>query len=633
MNIMNSIHFFKNSWREYQGLAYRYNIENLLHISSHSKHRTELLETLIANFDYRLQDANWQEKIIVRLCKDTAADRTQTTAQRLLQDRMIARLICLAAPADNYRSQTSSRDLHPLVKAFHSCTKGFFQHPAPFSFPARTIFEKIILSGLEQLPSTCHVLIKRLRWEGEITRKNQPEASPLALAAQASHNFCQIVTHFGDAALIHAASEGRYRIAKLLIKSGANVNAAEPGGWTVSMLAAFYGHFSTLRLLIDHGANLHLVNDDGQGIVDLVKSARPSNYTRIVNLLYSTCPKLRAQSKEYTCRKAVAHAWHLAGISVMKPTFDAPSIKIQLEGSLPRRWFHLINKDLKHFQSSFPFIFSKAQYHLLKDALSFAVQQAGSCAIAILERVHSKLPTLVEIGFTGHSVILLIWKNQLAICNRGEASRRPLEIFHYDIDKLTPKIIDKLIDLSELPRENYQTYLFYELPAKLGFSKWDVDIQLEKALKLPMQSVGNCSWVSTITAIHAFMLIDATHRVVKTSQEIKQLTAKSLHLIQNQHRRRYGYWLAYQQISFLQKLIHRMSLGERDYEPDHELIIECLAKARAYRLDSHNASRLKTISEKYFNLLNKTQRPQLTTHLALKFKQLKTSKELHAINL
>lgn len=60
-----------------------------------------------------------------------------------------------------------------------------------------------------------------------------------------------------------AASRGDARLVAAMLERGAGVDQRMKDGWTPLMLACREGNAGTAAVLIDHGADLHAVNDHG----------------------------------------------------------------------------------------------------------------------------------------------------------------------------------------------------------------------------------------------------------------------------------------------------------------------------------------------------------------------------------
>ncbi len=106
----------------------------------------------------------------------------------------------------------------------------------------------------------------------------------------------------GETALITAAMNGHNKIVKLLLENGAQTDATNRDGWTLTsavmyglekvrgllfanmakitaasdwtalMMAANYGHYEVVKLLLENGANIHAQNQDGKTASDLAKT-------------------------------------------------------------------------------------------------------------------------------------------------------------------------------------------------------------------------------------------------------------------------------------------------------------------------------------------------------------------------
>jgi uncharacterized protein len=84
-------------------------------------------------------------------------------------------------------------------------------------------------------------------------------------------------------AAIHAASaEGGFRIARLLIEAGADVNAVHQAGFTPLHAAAMTGQLELAKLLLERGADPRAKADDGR---DALAMARDAKQQALVDLL------------------------------------------------------------------------------------------------------------------------------------------------------------------------------------------------------------------------------------------------------------------------------------------------------------------------------------------------------------
>jgi ankyrin repeat protein len=69
---------------------------------------------------------------------------------------------------------------------------------------------------------------------------------------------------YGNSPLILAAFYGRDDIVQELLNHGALIDAMSPQGtWTALMAACHQNRLSTVRLLLDAGADLNIINNDG----------------------------------------------------------------------------------------------------------------------------------------------------------------------------------------------------------------------------------------------------------------------------------------------------------------------------------------------------------------------------------
>jgi len=102
-----------------------------------------------------------------------------------------------------------------------------------------------------------------------------------------------IVNQSGWTALHYAAAVGNNEIVQMLLDKKAIVDAPAPNRTTPLMMAARSGHTKTVKLLLDHGADVRLRNDWSMGAVDF---ARDGDFTSLEEGLQSRLDKIEAMN-------------------------------------------------------------------------------------------------------------------------------------------------------------------------------------------------------------------------------------------------------------------------------------------------------------------------------------------------
>lgn len=95
-------------------------------------------------------------------------------------------------------------------------------------------------------------------------------------------------------ALHYAVFAGRGETMRLLIESGADINARSPNGSTVLMMAAREGHLDLARALVEAGADRKAVNEHGDGALEW---AMRHNHLRVAQAISSAPEFARAVSR------------------------------------------------------------------------------------------------------------------------------------------------------------------------------------------------------------------------------------------------------------------------------------------------------------------------------------------------
>ncbi|MCH8544192.1 MAG: ankyrin repeat domain-containing protein [Alcanivorax sp.] len=88
---------------------------------------------------------------------------------------------------------------------------------------------------------------------------------------------------FGDYPINIAATRGLVDEVTVLLKNGADINAAGEHGYTPLHNAVEQGHIEIVKLLINCGANMAIMNEDGDSPIDLAILLKEDNIFKVFN--------------------------------------------------------------------------------------------------------------------------------------------------------------------------------------------------------------------------------------------------------------------------------------------------------------------------------------------------------------
>lgn len=379
-----------------------------------------------------------------------------------------------------------------------------------------------------------------------------------------------------------------------LIDAGCDIHAENLKGMSALHMAAKTGNLEIFNRLIELGVDISAKTQEGSSVLDIIKSTRPSNYEDFIKVIKIKNPDLKIRTKELKYRKQLAHAWHMMGDSFLNTE------KIKLTGGKSLVWMHQIKKNIPAFNILYPNALANSE--LFEDAINFASTFHSN--EDILSRIQNQQPTFIAAGFEGHSVTLLVWGNQFVVCNRGGASRHPIEIYHFEESAFNLKILEAISSASTGNREEYKKLFFDDkdpssLPSRLKLRKKSLDKKLEEMIDLSNQTVGNCSWVSPITGIYAFFLLENIigEKEGKLLAELPIQNKISEKFQQATHC--YDTWHAFEQIASLEQMMKLLPEGKSPFKFDHELFQEALKKAHQLDLDPILSEKLRILTDTY----------------------------------
>jgi uncharacterized protein len=113
----------------------------------------------------------------------------------------------------------------------------------------------------------------------EVESRNATDESPLMMAAlKGLTDLCQkIIDRGGDvnkpgwAPLHYAATNGHLDVMNLLLENHAYIDASSPNGSTPLMMASLYGSPSSVKLLLEAGADPLITNELGLNAIDFAQ--------------------------------------------------------------------------------------------------------------------------------------------------------------------------------------------------------------------------------------------------------------------------------------------------------------------------------------------------------------------------
>jgi ankyrin repeat protein len=424
-----------------------------------------------------------------------------------------------------------------------------------------------------------------------------------------------------------AALHNHFDIVKLLLKAAPKTAYIQSGqGMTALHLAAVKGFVEIAQFIAEKAPDtLNLWDKAGDRAYTLTKMWRPENYKKITQLYHNQSQESKELDTVLVQRRLLGHAWEIKGQSVViKSQTKILVHSINLEGHASPQWYQLMKKHLNMMETDA--LFNKEQSSLIKHMFDLGANPNSYSIEDQIQRIEAGLPTIISSGYSNHAVTLLVWKDMFVICNRGGASRKPIEIFHLG-KKINVAVLEELQKVKSLgTEEDYKNLMFHKLSAGLQFSHSDLDHILEQFNLLPTQIVGNCSFISPTTAIYAFLLLSEVFGVDESGALKNKLSQKNVdELNQNAEKavKTYQAWLSDLQMNILETNLQKSDT----YELDHQLILRALRKAVLLPLSDALNAKLEKLTSNYLNSLDGSQHALVSADLSF-WKHIKQARAL-----
>jgi ankyrin repeat protein len=431
--------------------------------------------------------------------------------------------------------------------------------------------------------------------------KHIVKSNPELVAAQDKEGFTAL--HF-------ATSKGNLEIIKVLAEAFPEaLLIQEKNGCTALHVASRKNFLEIATLLAALKPEVLFIRDNG-GTHSYagIKRLRLKGFEKLTALYKSHRPSKEIDQiiKE---RKALAHTLHLEGKSEIKSSAaQKPLFTLDLEGYSTSAWYHMMKKnlgDLQHAQ-----FLTEQQKGWLEQLFDMGENPNAYSHAETIARIEAGRPVVITTGFLGHVAMILVWKDQFLICNRGAMHTRPVEFYHLG-KKIENEILEQIekINLSG-DRGDYDSLIQYYLPDKLALKKNSFDEKLESAALLPDQIVDNCSLVSPLTQVYALLLLGEMYggREDPSALSEEEFVASIEKVI-----KAYQGWLSIFQVGILESNLRRK---EEPYAIDHQLILQALRKVHLLPLTQPLKEKLDGLISEYLSRLPSAQRTDTLADLA-----------------
>lgn len=201
--------------------------------------------------------------------------------------------------------------------------------------------------------------------------------------------------------------------------------------------------------------------------------------------------------------KQVAHAWEIGGIGYVDNS------RIQLNGSI-FNFRKIFQQNLQKFSTENDGIISLRETEFLHSLLNeregnFLTKQDASL---LFDDFSKGDPVSVTSGFVGHRVIVAFDKDYLLIANKGMATRKPIEVYKINPEKITAAVFQEIINLIGEPQAIYEKWLS-NISCHFDATKDALSLSIEQGYPLSSyQLVGNCPWESLLTCIYGMLTLN-----------------------------------------------------------------------------------------------------------------------------
>jgi hypothetical protein len=255
--------------------------------------------------------------------------------------------------------------------------------------------------------------------------------------------------------------------------------------------------------------------------------------------LYDLLPKINLSKgiREVSKRKLITHIAEIDLLSTLETRGafqNHPIAKAQFAftGSHPAFVFKKIDRSLHAFSEQLPEVMPSELANFVLESIDSnkSKEQKGEVLFKLWQAHH---PILINAGYLGHYVSILVWENKLIITNRGEGcvdtdgTPHTSLVYTFDPAKFNVEVIDKIQSIEQSgDSQAYLNLVQTELNDLLLLSQSEFDTTMQKQA-LPIQLIGNCGMANAEGGIKALITLHKLRQINKNVDEVDPAQAKT----------------------------------------------------------------------------------------------------------
>lgn len=348
---------------------------------------------------------------------------------------------------------------------------------------------------------------------------------------------------FGYTPLIESAIANKIEIGIALLEAGADVKGKDLTGRTALHWVVDNNNIPFARALLEHGADPNAYSIGGLSVLVMptLRQQQP-----IKELLFQYGASL-SFAQDFIHAKLLGHRFELQGsVDIYSP--EDRFVELEYEGFFLEFTMGLVRDSMERFIYNFGAKRYRQQFDLLKH-YSMALRTAAQLAryqhylfdINTVRNTLRKLlqfkPLLLPVGYEGHAISFIYYKDYWIKCDRGEARKRHGSIVLYSIE------------YPERVNEDFLKHLLYT-PLNRHFIEEELEIHLglSPIAQLPIQGqvIGNCSWANIEASMPAYLWL-LSH--IQDNIDLDAASANSLEIFE--------FWRLWDQDRALEECIAR----------------------------------------------------------------------------